>query len=96
MYAISVDTPEVSKAAINGGRLDGVTFPILSDEGFEAIDDYEVRDTRNRIWSKPATFIVDRDGIIRWHEVGSKNHRVNFSTVLNGLRTSVNRRTRRR
>ncbi len=49
----------------------GVTFPILSDSDprGETIDKYKVFDNINKI-AKPSTFVVDRDGIIRWHDVG--------------------------
>ncbi len=96
MYAISVDKHADSiRVLVQGNNRHNtkVTFPILSDIGdgdvrngtkAATIKNYDIFDA-NISGAKPATFIVDRDGIIRWHEVGSKNHRVNFSTVIDVL-----------
>ena len=83
MYAISVDEPHVSKQHVVQGR-PMAAFPILSDSNprGEAIMEYEVWDGISRI-AKPATFVVDRDGIIRWHDVGDHiGDRVFSSDIL--------------
>lgn len=83
MYAISVDEPHVSKQHVVQGR-PMATFPILSDSNprGETIMEYDVWDGISRI-AKPATFVVDRDGIIRWHDVGDHiGDRVFSSDIL--------------
>lgn len=87
MYAISVDSPGVSKAAINGGRLNGVTFPILSDESRETIKDYRVHAGERSNIAIPSTFIVDKEGIIQWHHIGATaaSSRASAATILGVL-----------
>ena len=70
MYAISVDPPIVAKQFFVEEK--GVTFPILSDSDpkFKTLNDYRIKD-RNGPFAIPATFIVDTDGIIQWHDVGA-------------------------
>ena len=83
MYAVSVDEPHVSKQHVVQGR-PMATFPILSDSNprGETIVEYDVWDGISRI-AKPATFVVDRDGIIRWHDVGDHiGDRVFSSDIL--------------
>ena len=60
------------------------TFPILSDSNprGETIMKYDVWDGISRI-ARPATFVVDRDGVIRWHDVGDHiGDRVFSSDIL--------------
>jgi len=47
----------------------GITFPLLSDLDAEVIRAYDVFDPLPKI-SKPATFVLDGDGIIRWRQIG--------------------------
>ena len=87
MYGISVDAPDVSKRNVVQ-RL-GVRFTILSDESRETIKAYGVHDRISNI-AKPATFIVDKDGVIRWKDVGEhKADRVFSDEVIQQL-TALN------
>ncbi len=65
--AISVDTPEQSR---NLCRQRGYTFPFLSDPGAEVIRRYGVLHPRGgddgRDIARPAEFLVDSTGIVRW------------------------------
>ncbi len=44
-------------------------FPVLSDTDHKTIDAYGVFDAEQKI-SKPAVFIVDKQGIVRWSYIG--------------------------
>ena len=65
--AISVDSPEQSR---NLCRQRGYTFPFLSDPGSEVIRRYGVLHPRGgehgRDIARPAEFLVDSAGIVRW------------------------------
>lgn len=65
--AISVDAPDVSE---NLRCKRGYTFPFLSDPKAEVIRRYELLHPRGSPdatdISRPAEFLVDRSGIVRW------------------------------
>ncbi len=62
----------------------GAPFPILSDSGRTAIIDYGVL-ASNHI-AIPSTFIIDKEGIIRWKYVGSTGDRPDPETVIEQLK----------
>lgn len=62
VLAISVDNPEKSRELTEKLKL---PFPILSDPGHQVIDAYDLYNSQGKI-SKPATFVLDRKGIVRW------------------------------
>jgi alkyl hydroperoxide reductase subunit AhpC len=45
-------------------------YPILSDSSKNTIQDYGVLDKSDRDIALPATFIIDKQGIIRWFKIG--------------------------
>ncbi len=50
-----------------GGRLPD--FPLLSDPGHRVIDRYGLFnpvDPKGRQIAHPATYVIDRDGVVRW------------------------------
>lgn len=65
--AISVDAPQVSE---NLRRKRGYTFPFLSDQKAEVVQRYELLHSGGgpdgTDISRPAEFLVDRSGIVRW------------------------------
>ena len=65
--AISVDAPEVSEK-LRHNR--GYTFPFLSDPKAEVIRHYELLHSgggpEGADISRPAEFLVDRSGTVRW------------------------------
>lgn len=62
MLAISVDPPEQSRKMSEQLKL---PFPVLSDLGHKAIDDYAILDKSGKI-SVAAVFVIDKQGIVRW------------------------------
>jgi peroxiredoxin len=68
LLAISADSP-FSHAAFAKAR--GFTFPLLSDMHRTVITAYDVLDTeRNVAWR--STFVIDRDGVLRWGQQGDR------------------------
>jgi alkyl hydroperoxide reductase subunit AhpC len=68
LLAISADS-RFSHTAFAKAR--GFGFPLLSDIHRAAIKAYDVLDEeRNVAWR--STFIVDRDGVLRWGQAGDR------------------------
>jgi peroxiredoxin len=66
--AISTDSPEVSRQTVEAG---GFTFPFLSDSRSDAIRRFDVADADSGDAARPAEFLVDASGIVRWRMLTS-------------------------
>lgn len=67
--AISVDTPEES---LDLSKKAGYTFPLLSDRNTETIRRYDLLHKGGGPYgdvARPAEFLVDRNGIVRWRNL---------------------------
>ena len=62
VIAISVDAPEKS---LEMARKLKLPFAVLSDPEHKIIDAYDLYNIEGKI-SKPATFVLDTRGIVRW------------------------------
>jgi len=89
VLAVCVDSVEENAKVVEKMKLD---FPILSDPELKAIDALGVRHddamtaegTRNI--ARPAVFILDRDGVVRWRELTDNwRVRVRPETILEQL-----------
>ena len=68
MFGISADSP-FSHTAFQEARK--VPFPLLSDIHRQVIRAYGVLDEeRNVAWR--STFVIDRDGVLRWGQAGDR------------------------
>ena len=96
ILAVSVDGPEDTQKMVDRiSDEDGVLpeFPFLSDLEHQVIDRYglfNVDDPRGREIAHPATYVIDREGVVRWKfvEVDYKTRPTNEDVlnVLAGLR----------
>ena len=68
MLAISVD--DLSNASGIVQDLN-IPFPVLYDPSGTVPRSYEVFELLERNLAAPATFVVDRDGVIRWRYIAS-------------------------
>ena len=84
IIAISVDNQDKSRELVNNLKL---PFPVLSDTGHVAIDTYGLFNPDGKI-AKPAVFVVDRTGVVRWSFLDEdyKVRAVN-DTILTVLKT---------
>ena len=79
LYAISVDSPEVSRDFAKKIASDGkgeVTFPILSDPEHKIIDAYGLRDPAYEGQKfagipHPAVYVIDKSGKVVWARIES-------------------------
>jgi mycoredoxin-dependent peroxiredoxin len=68
MLAISGDTPFCHEAYLKARRF---PFPLLSDVHRTAIAAYGVLDTDRNVAYR-STFVVDREGLLRWGQAGDR------------------------
>ena len=70
VVAVSVDSPEESRKLC---QAKGYTFPVVSDPNAAAIRRYGVLHAKGgeggKDIARPAEFLVDRNGIIRWESL---------------------------
>ena len=81
MLAISADSPFCHTAFHDARKF---SFPLLSDVHRAAIRSYGVLDEdRNVAWR--STFVVDRDGVLRWGQAGDRQMVRDGSEILRVL-----------
>ena len=68
LLAISADSP-FSHAAFAKAR--GFAFPLLSDIHRSVIRAYDVLDEERNVAYR-STFVIDRDGVLRWGQAGDR------------------------
>jgi hypothetical protein len=70
-------------AIIAGPRLDlgrgtpapvRTTLPLLEDQGHRVIDRYGIFNPQSRGWPHPATYVIDKTGMVRWRFVETDYH----------------------
>ena len=90
ILAVSIDSDEDSKKFVQKlkekftGDLD---FPFLEDKDHKVIDRYGILNPNNKGWPHPATYVIDKQGIVRWKfvEVDYKKRPTN-EQILGALR----------
>ena len=80
--AISADSP-FSHDAFAKAR--GIPFPLLSDIHRQTIKAYGVHDVERNVAYR-STFIVDRDGVLRWGQAGDRQMVRDGQEILRVLR----------
>jgi alkyl hydroperoxide reductase subunit AhpC len=68
ILAVSIDSHADSQQLVQLIEEDGskVTFPLLEDTGHAVIDQYGLRNPNGRGIPHPATYVIDKQGIVRW------------------------------
>ena len=83
MLAISVDNLKEASEVV---QMLGIPFPILYDPSTEAPQSYMVFNLLGDGLATPSTFILDKDGVIRWKYIArSIGDRPSVSTILTQL-----------
>lgn len=84
MLAISTD--DLSGAREIAGRI-GIPFPILYDVAAGVVREYGVYNLLGDRLAAPATFVIDRGGVVRWSQIGrSSSDRASAQEILRQLR----------
>jgi peroxiredoxin len=69
ILAVSIDTPETSRKFISKLREQfpgNYNFPFLEDKNHKVIDRYGLLHPEAKGWPHPATYVIDKQGIVRW------------------------------
>lgn len=69
ILAVSIDNHENSKLLVQKLAEEGeeqVNFPLLEDQGSKVIKRYGLLNPQGKGWPHPATYVIDKQGIIRW------------------------------
>jgi peroxiredoxin len=90
ILAVSIDSHEDSKKFVQklkerfAGDLD---FPMLEDKNHKVIDRYGIFNPAGKGWPHPATYVIDKQGVVRWKfiEVDYKKRPTN-EQILQALR----------
>ncbi len=83
---LAVSTDDLSQAEFAVEKL-GLQFPVLQDPGGRVSTEYQVFDLLNDGVAAPSTFLLDKDGAIRWQYIGgSKSDRPDNSQIIAQLR----------
>lgn len=84
LIAISSDTIAASKNTVDK---EGLKFAVLSDTNKETIADYNVVDPNNKHIARPATYIVNQNGVISWSFLDERlGHRIPNEEIIEQLR----------
>lgn len=80
LIAISSDTVAASKRTVDKESL---KFPVLSDSEKKTIADYNVVDPNNKHIARPATFIINQNGIVEWTFLDERlGHRIPNEEII--------------
>jgi len=90
ILAVSIDSREDSKKFLQklkerfAGDLD---FPMLEDKNHKVIDRYGIINPDGKGWPHPATYVIDKQGVVRWRfvEVDYRKRHTN-EQILEALR----------
>lgn len=91
ILAVSIDGHEESKRFVDriNQRFPGnFDFPMLEDRNHKVIDRYGILNPEGQGWPHPATYVIDKRGVVRWKfiEVDYKKRPTN-EQILRALRT---------
>ena len=73
MLAISAESPARSESYLRSHPL---PYPTLVDEDHAVFDAYDVTSRLISLGQRPALFVVDAQGIVRFDEVGAQQYNI--------------------
>lgn len=84
---LGVSTDDLSEARVIAERLE-LPFPILYNTDADVVISYDVYNLLGDGVAAPSTFIIGKDGVIRWKYVGrSTDDRSDTSEIISELRS---------
>lgn len=69
ILAVSIDSHEDSKQfsqKLNERSAGRIDFPMLEDKSHKVIDRYGILNPDGKGWPHPATYVIDKQGVVRW------------------------------
>jgi thioredoxin-dependent peroxiredoxin len=73
VLAISAETPERSEAYLRSHPL---PYPTLVDDDHAVFDAYDVTSRLISLGQRPALFVIDAEGVVRFEEVGAQQYNI--------------------
>jgi len=73
VLAISAESPERSEAYVRSNPL---PYPTLVDADHAVFDAYDVTSRLISLGQRPALFVVDAEGVVRFEEVGAQQYNI--------------------
>ena len=73
VLAISAESPARSEAYLKSHPL---PYPTLIDEHHEVFDAYDVTSRLISLGQRPALFVIDGEGVVRFEEVGAQQYNI--------------------
>jgi peroxiredoxin Q/BCP len=73
ILAISAESPQRSEAYLRSHPL---PYPTLVDADHEVFDAYDVTSRLISLGQRPALFVVDAEGVVRFEEVGAQQYNI--------------------
>ncbi len=91
ILAVSIDTHDESKMFVQKLKerfREDLDFPMLEDRNHKVIDRYGILNPDGKGWPHPATYVIDKQGVVRWKfvEVDYRKRATN-GQILKVLRT---------
>jgi peroxiredoxin len=83
--------PDDAEGVAKFTRENSYPFPLLADADHRVFDAYDVQSRMQSLGQRPAVFIVDRDGIVRFDAVGSQQWQIPSNDVVFGALESCAR-----
>jgi peroxiredoxin Q/BCP len=81
--------PDTAEGVARFVRDDDYPFPLLPDADHTVFDSYDVVSKLMSLGQRPAVFVVDRDGIVRFDSIGTQQWEIpsndNVLAVLSSL-----------
>ena len=73
VLAISAESPERSEAYLRSHPL---PYPTLVDADHQVFDAYDVTSRLMSLGQRPALFVIDAEGVVRFEEVGAQQYNI--------------------
>ena len=73
MLAISAESPQRSESYLRSHPL---PYPTLIDADHEVFDAYDVTSRLISLGQRPALFVIDAEGVVRFEEVGAQQYNI--------------------
>ena len=86
VVAVAPDTPEGVARFI---RDRDFPFPLLADVDHTAFDAYDVVNRMASLGQRPAVFVIDRDGTVRFDSIGTQQWQIPSNDTVLALASSL-------
>jgi len=86
VLAVSAEPPDASDKYLTKSPM---PFPTLVDESHAVFDDYDVTSRLMSLGQRPAVFVIDADGIVRFEEVGAQQWNIPTNELVLGVLESM-------